>query len=125
MAWRFKKSYLGLIAGLVLLLGCVSSRYMIPPQDLKHSDEGYMSVLMKDGTVYNLEYGVIDTAYIAGVGLKYTVEDEVEDFSGSIPLSEVELVQISRRDFLKGLFLYLTVGALMSSTTKAMQSSND
>lgn len=103
-------------AGLSLLTSCVSSKYLIPPSDLRAKDSGPMDILMKDGTIYSLTAGDIGIGNIAGYGTKYPSDGGKEHFSGVILLSDVELIQTAKIDRAKSLLLYTTIGVLAIAT---------
>jgi len=94
-----------LAVGMALFTGCMSSKYVIPPSDLRASDSGPMDVLTLDGTIYDLDRGVVGTTSIDGEGIRYSVEGAVDTSFWSIPISEIELVQTGRIDMIKHLLI--------------------
>jgi hypothetical protein len=113
------KLYIVLTAGIVLLTGCFSSKYMMPPTELKESDKGPMAVLTQDGTIYSLDYGVVTFETVGGRGVRYSVDGATDSSFWSIPISEIELVQTTRVDIMKSLLLTgvgVLAGAAIAST---------
>jgi len=101
-----------LTAGMVLLTGCFSSKYMVRPTELKESDDGPMAVLTQDGTIYSLDYGLVTIETVAGRGVRYSVDGATDSSFWSIPISEIELVQTARVDMMKSLLITGVVGVL-------------
>jgi len=117
------KLHIVLAAGIMLLTGCVSSQYVMPPADLTKSDSGSMDVLTKDGTIYSLEDVAVGPTSIAGRGIRYAVEGTIDSSFWSIPISEIEIVQTGRVDPMKSLLVSGTVGVLAVVTIGAMAAS--
>jgi hypothetical protein len=110
------KLILLLTAGMTLFVGCFSSKYMIPPTDLRKSDSGPMAVLTLDGTIYDLDRGVVGTTSVDGEGIRYSVEGAADVSLWSIPISEIELVETGRIDVMKH---WLITGSIVALAVAA------
>ena len=110
---------LAVLSGL-LISGCGRYKQYVPPDSLSYKDNGAMEILTKDGTTYKLRKGYISNMEITGRGIKYNTDGTAETFTGSIPLEEISIVQVSRKDAGTSLLGYTAVGILMKGTADAL-----
>lgn len=114
-----------ILTAALLQSGCIHYKQLIPPSALIMQDPGPMDVLMKDGTIYRLDDGVVSLNVISGYGDKFLLDGERKSFSGVLPFSEINLVQTSRVDGLGSLLTYGSIGVLIVATAGARSSSEN
>ncbi|MEW6051114.1 MAG: hypothetical protein AB1644_08665 [Candidatus Zixiibacteriota bacterium] len=109
-----------IVAGLVS--GCIHTLQAVPASRLRQTDSGKMELLMKDGTTYRLDRGTVTAKRITGYGLRFPHDSAGKFFSGSIPISDVSIVQTNKIDPAVNLLAWGCIGFLTASAAQSLGS---
>jgi hypothetical protein len=117
MKTKFMAIFMAVVV--TVITGCFHYKTLIPPSALVTSDPGPMDVLMNDGTIYQLDYASVSLDNVAGHGYIYPIAGPKEYFSGSIPISDITIVQTSRPDKFASLLAIGAIGVLVVASGRA------